>query len=255
LKRQPIKEEKPKVPAYIVTFSDMTTLLLTFFVMLLSLSSEQDDEMFHKGRESFSYAIKTLGLGMLVGRKPKPDLGYHKVKYYMDEPNEIFVGRSINTKEEKIRKLFKELNQSMKSRPSVISAKKTDFTVTNIRFAQGDAQLDESAKQFLGGFSSQLQQNYGSRPVKLYVLGLANDQRSEKEQWILSAKRAKAAADYLRGILPSGSESQIQRSTIGGWSNWSINWWGAGPGGDWVQRDSPISKQSQILIAVLRVDD
>ena len=80
MKRQPIKEEKPKVPAYIVTFSDMTTLLLTFFVMLLSLATVQDDEMFHKGRESFSYAIKTFGLGMLAGRKPKPDLGYYKVK-------------------------------------------------------------------------------------------------------------------------------------------------------------------------------
>jgi len=254
-RRQSSKEEKPKVPAYIVTFSDMTTLLLTFFVMLLSLSSLQEEEMFHKGRDSFSYAIKTFGLGMFTGRKPKPDLGYYKVKYYTSEPNETFRGRSINTKEEKIRKLFNELNRSMKAVPSVMAANKTDFTVTNIRFAQGDARLDESAKQFLGGFCLQLQQNYGSRPAKLYVLGLANDQRAEKEQWILSAKRAKAAADYLRGILSSGSGSQIQGSTIGGWSNWSVYWWGAGPGGDWVRQDSPISKQSQILIAVLRMDD
>ncbi|MBW7990844.1 MAG: OmpA family protein [Planctomycetes bacterium] len=254
MKRKPIKEEKPKVPAYIVTFSDMTTLLLTFFVMLLSLSTVQDDEMFYKGRESFSYAIKSLGLGMLMGRKPKPDLGYLKVKYYINEPNETFKGRSINTKEEKTRKIFNELNRSMKSMPSVMVANKTDFTVTNIRFAQGDARLDGTAKQFLGGFCLQLKQNYGSRPVKLYVLGLANDQRAEKEQWILSAKRAKAAADYLRGILSSGSSSQIQGSTIGGWSNWSVYWWGAGPGGDWVRQDSPMSKQSQILIAVLRVD-
>ncbi len=254
MKRQPIKEEKPKVAAYIVTFSDMITLLLTFFVMLLSLATAQDDKMFHKGRDSFSYAIKSFGLGMLAGRRPKPDLGYYKVKYYINEPNETFKGRSINIKEEKIRKLFNELNRSMKSMPSVMAANKTDFTVTNIRFAQGDARLDEPAKQFLDGFSSQLQQNYGSRPVKLYVLGLANDQRAEKEQWILSAKRAKAAADYLRGILSSGSGSQIQRR-IGGWSNWSVYWWGAGPGGDWVRHDSPISKQSQILIAVLRVED
>ncbi|MHC4244738.1 MAG: flagellar motor protein MotB [Planctomycetota bacterium] len=253
MKRRQTKEEKPKVPAYIVTFSDMTTLLLTFFVMLLSLASVQDDEMFHKGRESFSYAIKTFGLGMLAGRKPRPDFGHYKVKYYINEPNETFRGRSINIKEEKIRKLFNELNRSMKAVPSVMAANKTDFTVTNIRFAQGDARLDESAKQFLGGFCSQLQQNYGSRPAKLYVLGLANDQRAEKEQWILSAKRAKAAADYLRSILSSGSSSQIQGSTIRGWSNWSINWWGAGPGGDWVRQDSAISKQSQILIAVLRV--
>ena len=253
--QQPNQEEGQKVPAYIVTFSDMTTLLLTFFVMLLSLASMQDPELFKKGRDSFRFSLDYLGLGILMDREQKPNLGNVKIKYSISEPDKFVKERSINTKEEKIRKLFNELNRSMKSMPSVMAANKIDFTVTNIRFAQSDARLDESAKQFLGGFSSQLQQNYGSRPVKLYVLGLANDQRGEKEQWILSAKRAKAAADYLRGILSSGSDSQIQRTTIGGWSNWSVNWWGAGPGGDWVRQDSPISKQSQILIAVLRVDD
>jgi chemotaxis protein MotB len=257
LKRQhqSSKEGGPKVPAYIVTFSDMTTLLLTFFVMLLSLATVQDDELFDKGRESFSYAIQSLGLGMFMGRKPKPDLGYYKVKYLINEPDKSFKGRNINIKEEKIRLLFNELSQSMKAMPLEIFAKKNDFTVTNIRFARGKAGLDESAKQFLGGFCSQLQQNYGSRPVKLYVLGLAADQTGEKEQWILSAKRAKAVADYLRGILSSGSGIQTQRGTFEDWSKWSVYWWGAGPGGDWVRQDSPVSEQSQILIAVLMVDE
>jgi len=191
---------------------------------------------------------------MFMGRKSKPDLGYVKIKYVINKPDELFKGRSIHTKEEKIRQLFNELNQSMKATPSEIAAEKTDFTVTNIRFARGDARLNESAKQFLGGFCSQLQQNSGSRPVKLYVLGLAGDQAAQKDQWILSAKRARAAADYLRGIL-SGSGFQTQSSTFGDWSKWSVYWWGAGPGGDWVGQDSPISKQSQILIAVLRADD
>jgi hypothetical protein len=129
--QQPSQEEGPKVPAYIVTFSDMTTLLLTFFVMLLSLAKMQDPELFKKGRDSFRFSLDYLGLGILMDREQKTNLGNVKI----------------------------------------------NFTVTNIRFAQGDARLDESAKQFLGGFCSQLQQNYGSRPVKLYVLGLANDQR------------------------------------------------------------------------------
>jgi len=47
--RRTIEEGSPKVPAYIVTFSDMTTLLLTFFVMLLSLAKMQDPELFNKG--------------------------------------------------------------------------------------------------------------------------------------------------------------------------------------------------------------
>ena len=41
-------EEGSKVPAYIVTYSDMVTLLLTFFVMLMSLAQFQDPELYHK---------------------------------------------------------------------------------------------------------------------------------------------------------------------------------------------------------------
>ncbi|MCH7555836.1 MAG: OmpA family protein [Planctomycetes bacterium] len=254
-RHQSTEEGGPKVPAYIVTFSDMVTLLLTFFVMLLSLATVQDEEIFHKGRDSFSFAIRNLGIGMLLGRKPRPDFGNVKIRHFISSPDKLFKGRSIHIKEEKIRQVFNELRQSMKTMPSEIAAKKTDFSLTNIRFARGDARLNASAKQFLGGFCSHLQQDSGSRPVKLYVLGLADDRATEKEQWILSAKRAKAAADYLRGILSSGTSFQTQRSAFGGWSKWSVYWWGAGPGGDWVRRDSPISRQSQILIAVLRADD
>jgi len=253
--RSKTEESGPKVPAYIVTFSDMVTLLLTFFVMLLSLAIVQDEEIFYKGRDSFSFAIKNFGLGMLWGRNLRPDFGNVKIKYFISEPDKLYKGRSIHIKEEKIRQVFNELRQSMKTMPSEVAAKKTDFSVTNIRFARGDARLDEPAKQFLGGFCSHLQQDSGSRPVKLYVLGLAGDQAAEKEQWILSAKRAKAVADYLKGILSSGLGFQTQRSAMGGWSKWSVYWWGAGPGGDWVRQDSPIYKQSQILIAVLRADD
>jgi chemotaxis protein MotB len=255
-KHQSIGEERHKVPGYIVTFSDMTTLLLTFFVMLLSLASVQDEELFGKGRNSFTWSIKNLGLGMFWGRKPKPYLGKIKIKHFISSPDRLFEGRSLNTKEEKIRRVFNELRQSMKTMPSEVAAKKANYSVTNIRFAWGNADLNESAKKFLDNFCSHLQQNFSLKTMKLYVLGLAIDQTSEKEQWILSAKRARAVADYMRGILcPWESDSQAQLSGYGDWSRWSVYWWGAGPGGDWVGQDSPISKQSQILIAILRADD
>ncbi len=253
--RSKTEESGPKVPGYIVTFSDMVTLLLTFFVMLLSLSSVQDPALFGRGRDSFSFAIKNFGLGMFLGSKPRPDFGNVKIRYFIIKPDKYFKGRSLHIKEEEIRQVFNELRQSMKTMPSEIVATKTNFSVANIRFAHGVSRLDASAKQFLGSFCSNLQQDSGSRPIKLYVLGLASDQATEKDQWILSAKRAKVVADYLRGILSSGSGFQTQRSAFGGWSKWSVYWWGAGPGGDWVRQDSPISKQSQILIAVLRADD
>jgi outer membrane protein OmpA-like peptidoglycan-associated protein len=125
---------------------------------------------------------------------------------------------------------------------SKIVAEKNNFAVTDIRFPPGGVALNEAAKGFLTKFCLDLQQRADSRGVKLYVLGLAGDGATEKEQWMASAKRAQAVADFLQDTLSSGSR-------------WSIYSWGAGPGGDWVVQDSPISRQSQILIAVLRPND
>ena len=242
---QVIEGKGPKVPAYIVTFSDMVTLLLTFFVMLLSLANVQDPELFGRGRGAFLQSLQYLGLGMRGGQKPRANFGNVKIGYSISSPDEFFKGRTIYAKEEEIRRIFKDVSRSMKTMPSQIVAKKANFSVTNIRFSRGDVRLDESAKRFLTEFCLHLQgsqQNSGSGSVKLYVLGLAGDETTEKEQWILSAKRAQAVADFLQGVLPLGL-------------GWSVYSWGAGPGGVWVGQDSPISKQSQILIAILRQGD
>ena len=241
-RRKPETETKPKVPAYIVTFSDMTTLLLTFFVMLLSLASVQDPELFYKGRGSFIESMRELGLGMLYNRKRAPDFGHVKIKYFIKNPDKLFPGRVIDAKEEEIRRVFKKVSRSMKTMRSQIVAKKTNFTVTNIRFPPGEATLNGEAVRFLTEFCLDLQQNPISEAIKLYVLGLAGDEAVERQQWILSARRAQAVADFLQDTLPSAS-------------NWPVYSWGAGPGGDWVGQDSPISKQSHILIAVLRASD
>ena len=238
--RQVIKEEGSKVPAYIVTFSDMTTLLLTFFVMLLSLASVQDEGLFHKGRESFLKSMRQLGLGVLYGRKQGPDFGHTKIKYFISRPDNLFEGRTIDAKGEGLRRIFKNVSRSMKTMRSQIIGKMTNFSVTNIRFPPGDATLSEPAKRFLTEFCVDLQQTPDSKAIKLYVLGLARAGATEKEQWILSSRRAQAVADFLQDILPA---------------KWPVYSWGAGPGGDWVARDSPISRQSQILIAVLRPND
>jgi len=236
------ESEGPKVPAYIVTFSDITTLLLTFFVMLLGLANVMDPELFYKGRGSFMQSMKELGLGMLYSRKRAPEFGSVKIKYFIETPDKQFPGRTIHAKEEEIRRLFKEVQRSMETMPSQIVAKKTNFSVTNVRFPPGEATLNGPAKRFLTEFCLDLQHDRSDEAIKLYVLGLARDEAAEKQQWILSAGRAQVVADFLRDTLPSAS-------------NWPVYSWGAGPGGDWVGQDSPISKQTQILIAVLRAGD
>ncbi len=250
-----IEEGGPKVPAYIVTFSDMVTLLLTFFVMLLSLASTQDPELFNKGKDSFLESIRYIGLGVFFGRGEITHMGNLKTRHYIDNPDEVAENRTIDAKAEEIRRILERLKQFVTIVPSEIAAKRANYSVANVHFSPGRDDLDGPAKTFLTGFSRDLQQDAGREPVDLYVLGLASDGKSEKEQLLLSARRAQKVADFLRDTLSSEGPAQRQRGPAGGRSKWSVYSWGAGPGGDWVGRDSPISKRSQILIAVLRTSD
>jgi flagellar motor protein MotB len=47
--RRKIEEGAPKAPAYIVTFSTLITLLLSFFIVLLSMGTTQDNTLFDRG--------------------------------------------------------------------------------------------------------------------------------------------------------------------------------------------------------------
>ena len=234
-----VQESSPKVPAYIVTFSDMVTLLLTFFVMLLSLTTVRDPEMFNVTRNAFVEHINTFGLGMLMGKKMSPNLGKAKYVYFITDPDRNSDVRTIDGNEENIRRIFKKVTDSMEAIPSQIVAQRTDFSVTNISFPPGRALLNESAEKYLTQFALNLQPDGGPQNIKLYVLGLADDERSEKAQWILSARRAQVVADFLNDVLPS----QLQ---------YPVYSWGAGPGGHWVGQDSSVYEGSEILIAVLR---
>ena len=252
--RRTIAEQGPKVPAYIVTFSDMVTLLLTFFVMLLTLADVQDPELFNKGRDAFIRSLRFVGLGTLFGKSQMPDFGSFKPRYFIDEADESSDARTIDAKAEELRRIFRQLTKSAATRPLQRVATRTNFSVTDIRFSPGRAELNEQGRQFLTKFCRDLQQGAGSEAVGLYVLGLAPDAPSEKEQWLLSARRAQAVADFLREALSSaGSQGRLSASVPG--ARWAVYSWGAGPGGDWAGPDSPISSESQILIAVLRARD
>lgn len=237
-RKSPPQSTSPKVPAYIVTFSDMVTLLLTFFVMLLSLSHmKEDPESIELTRSAFLTRFNTFGLGTLFGNKISPELDKDKSVYFIGNPDEKGVSRTISSSEEDVRRIYKKVAESMITLPSQIVAKTADFSVTNVSFPAGGTELDEPSRIYLRQFATNLEYQ-SNENVKLYVLGLANEGQSAEHQWILSAKRAQSAANFLKGILTC-----------------SVYSWGAGPGGDWVSHDSPVYDKSQILIAVLRGEE
>ena len=245
------QEGKQKVPAYIVTFSDMVTLLLTFFVLLLTLAQVQDPELFNQGRDSFIESIHYYGLGNLLGNKPSIDLGAEKIKYRTTDP-EMSEDRTIDEYRERLRRIFEHLSQTMTTLPSQLVGHRLDFSITNVRFESGRANLSDAAIQSLSKYCVDLRQNLTAETCTLHVLGLAGDEATEKRQWILSARRAQAVAQFLQEQLARGIPGRAGGPTEANSSDWHILWWGAGPGGNWAGQDRPDPGQSQILIAVLK---
>lgn len=244
-----VQEEKQKVPAYIVTFSDMVTLLLTFFVMLLSLASVQDPELFNRGRDSFFQSIQYCGLGVLMGKRLSNNLGDVKIRYPTDEQEEPSDERTIDERMEKLRRTFKKIQKKMTTMPSQIVADGINFEVTNIQFGKSKSNLTAQAEKYLADFCIDIKQDPTSASRSLYVLGLAADEARTSKQWTLSAMRAKAVADFLRKKLHGPTTSPNNSSGTN--KNWPIFWWGAGKGGNWTGQAGPVPKDAQILIAVL----
>lgn len=232
-------EDGARVPAYIVTFSDMVTLLLTFFVLLLSMAEDQNTELFRAGQSAFKRALADFGLsGYLFSSHSGPEFDHPKAKYRVDEGQDEPEERSIDSETEMLRRIILDLERMVTISPSQITSTSNVFTVTDIQFEAGGWSLNESAKQFLTKYIGQLQENFAAQPLILYVVGLAENESSQEQQWLVSARRAEEVAGFIKSNLTEGSV-------------WPVYSWGAGPGGEWSGPTGLISKQTSIMIAAL----
>ena len=252
MKKPPPPEEKGEcAPLWIISFADMISLLMAFFVMLLTMSTAKSGKLCNEGEGIFEktlYGFRTTmsGLGMpeIFGGKqdlagsPDSQLNFDSRKVYhrINDANETS-DRTIDAREERIRRIFTELKDKTKTFRSPMAGKHPNFVITPITFGQGQPVLDQSAKQFLNLFASNLQESVAPGQMNLYVVGFAAQEPGAKQQWLISARRAQAVADFLHEKLPAGSGA--------------IYCWGAGAGGDWAVAEESASKKTHILIAVL----
>lgn len=225
-------------PAYIVTFSDMITLLLTFFVLLLAMADEQNESLYTDGQTAFKRAVAGFGLsGILFSKTDGSHFDHPLVKYRVSKGNDEVEDRSIDSETEMLRRVIIDLEYLMEISPSQITASSKTFTAIDIHFEPGSWKLNESAKQYLNKYSRQIQENFVNQPLAFYVVGMAGSEKPGKQQWAVSGNRAQAVADHLKNKFSENA--------------WPVYCWGVGPGGDWTGSSGFISKKSQVAVVML----
>lgn len=241
--RQAPAEEKPKVPGWIVSFTDMVTLLLAFFVLLITLAHDRDPELFFLGQGSFRRAIAGLGIPSLFpGKLPKVRQQYRKIIYCMEgDPNNITQERIIDAEEEQIAKLFQDLRSEIETSTSDTREKVISVSTTPIRFAASQAGLDKPAQEYLSSFAANLTESIGARAVKVEVIALAAGEPTRARQWRLSAQRAREVERYLRKAL----SAEITKH------GWQVGSRGAGAGSQGTRRLGLIPGKSSVAIKIV----
>jgi len=238
---QPEADEGP--PAWIVSFSDMITLLLAFFVLLQAFAHVQDPELFFIGRDSFRRAIAGMGVpDLLFGKQERPRFEHPKPKYTTEEAkNKIPKNRILDAEDERIRQAFARLRRMVETRSSELRERHISTYATPIRFAPSQARLNPSAREYLSALARDLKQGLSHRAITVQMIGLAaKAETGPAGQWRLSAQRAKSVQDFLEDACADGVTK----------GRWKFLSWGVAAGGKWTEKLGLISDKPYVVIVV-----
>jgi flagellar motor protein MotB len=108
---KPQEDNAPETPAWIVSFTDMITLLLAFFVLLQSFAKEQDPELYRQGQGAFKRSIAGFGIPNILFGQPELISGpANKKRYPTKESDEKKKSpRVIDNKDAAIRQAFERI--------------------------------------------------------------------------------------------------------------------------------------------------
>jgi outer membrane protein OmpA-like peptidoglycan-associated protein len=237
-----------KAPLWIISFADMISLLMAFFVMLQTLATEHTNELFTTGRGKFvvtmgefKRTINGFGMPGLFGDSAdNHSFGVPRKQYNFDSPQtEPAINPAANGEEEKLRRLFTSLSRTAKTDRPQLTGKIQGSTFIPIRFTDAGNQLDSDTTSRLTQYVTMLgHTGTADDTVVYYVVGAAPDISSPSEQWVVSEKRARSVADFLRGALPESVRGNVY-------------YWGAGAGGPWFASTDSIKNQNLVLIVSL----
>lgn len=211
-----VKEDGKKLPAWIVSFTDMITLLLSFFILLQAFASTRDPELFQQGQGGFRRAIEGLGIpDWLWGKRDavRRDFALHKYPTEED-PENLERQRVLDAEDERIRRVFDEMSRLQQMQVSDHRGRPARLMATPIRFDRGQADLRPATRQYLADFAADLRSHSAPLP-HVYVIGLAPDTTDVTEGYRLSALRAAGVRACLWKHMPK--LSSLPRAPVDSW--------------------------------------
>lgn len=138
---KPAPKQAP--PAYMVSFCDMMTLILTFFILLVSMSKEQQAGLVAKGVGSFIVAVKSHGLNGIMSGVDKQEVFDHMRRRFNLPPEEDPELRAEDPLDASNMELIKtQLLDALEPHG--------ELTYPQVAtFAPGSSELDEAARSYL----------------------------------------------------------------------------------------------------------
>ena len=195
-----VRYEGAPIGNWMVTFSDMNTLLLTFFVLLFSMSSLSVETF----RKAFS-AMSQDGLGLMS------EAGYESTSGAMFDPIPEIAKNSVYSALGRLRfssgKSDVTQGQISGEEPVIIDSPDGTIEVVitdQILFRPGSSQLTERAEEYLDRVRNYLLDVLSVSNRRIRIEGYDDGSSPGEEPFYISAGRAYAVLEYLLrdGTLP-----------------------------------------------------
>lgn len=183
-----VDEPKQGPPAYMVSFGDMMTLVLTFFILLVSLSREQNYGLLASGVGSFIVAIKSHGLNGILSATDKQNVFEHTRRRFNLPPAE---------EDERLEEhLDATTLERIRARAATGLAPHDEIGYPFVAvFELGSATLGDEARRYLDRLAPSLTPQRGQ--ILLVEGHAAPSERPGLDATQLAFRRARAVVQYL----------------------------------------------------------
>ncbi len=247
MKKGPPKEEAgEKAPLWMISFADMISLLMAFFVMLLTMATtrtgtlcETGSGVFERSMQGFRDSIATFGVPGMLGEKKSLGFARSMQHFAVEGAMEETDGqRLIDAGEERTKRLFRQLQTRAAATPSSIKGAQALCDVTPIAFRPGGAELRAEDERYLARFCADLKASGSLENMMVTVVGAAPDETTFRDKWATAARRARVVTEQIRQELAGTSITVVS--------------WGTTDVSAWSKDLPPSDRQVHVLLSILR---